>query len=344
MHILKQDRKQGFLHVKADTPEDLWLLSRLIKPGDTVRGSTERKLKIGSEDARNQKVVRKKMTLTLQAEKTSYEHETLRILGTITDGPDDVARGEHHSLSIQQGDDLKITKEWMDWQLQKIEDATKQARENIIAVLFDREEATFLRLTNHDHDVLAKTKGDVAKKNEKNTVQSDFWHAINQQLRDYDKRYEPRSIIAASPAFWKDYLKAALDETVAKKTIYATVSDTNEQAINELLKRPELKQALQQDRSAQENHAIAELLHAISAGKAAYGVKEVERKANEGNLKALLVSDDHLMQEREHGNYDHTERIMHAAERGKADIMIVASKEASKQLDGLGGMAGLTRW
>ena len=92
MHILKHDRKQGFLHLKADAPEDLWLLSRLINPGDTVRGSTERKLKIGGEDARNQKIVRKKMTLTLTTEKAVYEHDALRLLGTITDGPDDVAR------------------------------------------------------------------------------------------------------------------------------------------------------------------------------------------------------------------------------------------------------------
>jgi len=344
MHLLKLDRKQGFLHVRADAPEDLWLLSRLIGPGTSVRGSTERKLKIGGDDARNQKVVRKKMTLTLLCEKSTYEHDTLRILGTITDGPDDVARGEHHSLSFSPGDEVKATRQWLSWEIKKVEEATKRAKENILVVLFDREEALFCRLTNTGHDVLGRIKGEVAKKGEQGVITSNFWKALAQQLAEYDNRYKPKSIIAASPAFWKDYAKEALPEEVSKKTIYATVSDTNEQSLQELLRRPEVKQALSDDRSAHEDRLIQELLGAIAKDQAAYGAEEVERKANEGNLKSLLVSDPHMMAAREQGTYERVETIMKAAEQGKADITIIASKEASKQLDGLGGIAGLTRW
>lgn len=344
MHILKHNQKDGFLHVRADAPEDLWLLSRLINPGDAIRGSTERKLKIGGDDARNQKVVRKKMTLTLATEKAVYEHDALRVLGTITDGPDDIARGDHHSIIIQPGDELKITKEWLGWQLDKIKEATKNVKENILVVLFDREEALFCRLNNSGHDVISRIRGEVAKKGEDNITTKNFWKAITTQLAEYDNRYGPKNIIAASPAFWKDYLKEALDDALSKKTIYATVSDTNEQSLQELLRRPEVKQALQEDRSAHEDGLIQELLGAVAKDKAAYGIKEVEEKADEGNLKTLLVSDPYMMQAREKDTYAHVEHIMKVAEQGNATITIIASKEASKQLDGLGGIAGLTRW
>lgn len=344
MHILKENPKEGFMHVRADAPEDLWLLSRLINPNDQVRGSTERKIKIGGEDARNQKVVRKKMTLTLKVEKAEYEHDSLRILGTILDGPDDIARGNHHSIIIQPGDDLKITKTWLDWQRKKIEEATKQTKENILVVLFDREDALFCSLTNTGHTILARIKGDVAKKGEDGIATKDFWKTINEELKTYDERYKAKNIIAGSPAFWKDYLTTVLDPSLQKKTIYASISDTNEQTLQELLRRPEVKQALHDDRSAQEDSYLQELLGAIAKDKAAYGEKEIEEKANEGNLKNLLVSDNFLMKSREDNTYEHVENIMKTAEQGKATIFIIASKEAMKQLDGLGGIAGLIRW
>jgi len=91
MRILKTDEKKGFKHLLLENQEDLWELSYIVESNDLVRGTTERKIKIGGEDARNQKVVRKKMTLSLRAEKTEYAHEVLKVLGTIVDGPDDVA-------------------------------------------------------------------------------------------------------------------------------------------------------------------------------------------------------------------------------------------------------------
>jgi protein pelota len=139
-------------------------------------------------------------------------------------------------------------------------------------------------------------------------------------------------------------LQEALNEDLKKKTIYSAVSDTSEQALQELLRRPEVKQAVQNDRTAQEDRLVQELLHAIEKEQAAYGIDETEAKAAEGNLKTLLVSDEYLMHEREQGDYERLETVMKTAEQGKAEIIIIASKDASKQLDGLGGIAGLKRW
>ncbi len=345
MRILKKDLKKGFVHLKAESPEDLWHLSRVIAPNDHVRGSTERKIKIGGEDARNQKVVRKKMTLTLKVEKASYEHDNLRILGVITDGPDDIARGEHHSINVKEADDISITKtRWLTWEIDILKEAEKNTKENLLVVLFDRESALFARLTNKGQQILSSIKGEVQKKDNEETVVHNFWKAISTQLSEYDTKYKPRSIIAASASFWKEYLKETLSDDVTKKIIYASVSDTGEQALQELVKRPELKTALQQDRTAQEEGVIEDLLQAIAKEHAAYGLDEIEMKINEGNLKSLIISDGFLTKLREEGGYERLETIMKNAESGKATITIITSKDARKQLDGLSGIAGIRRW
>ncbi len=291
------------------------------------------------------------MTLTLRTEKTEYAHEVLKVLGTITDGPDDVARGDHHSINFAEGDSIGITKnngKWPSWQEKKLEEACKAVKENILVILFDREEALFARLEGQGQQIVSRLQGNVTKKDQEGTGNGKFWDELTKEIITLNERYKPKSIIAASPAFWKDYLHKAINESgkeeISKKIIYSSVSDTNEQALGEVLKRPELKSALAMDRSAQENKIVEDILTAMSKDKAAYGIKDVEEKSKEGNLKTLIVTTNYLMKEREEGNYNCIETTMQNAEKGKADIMIISSAEASKQIDGIGGIAGIKRW
>lgn len=344
MRILKEDLKKGFVHIKIEQPEDLWYLSHIIAVGDSVKGTTERKIKIGGEDARNQKVVRKKMTLTLSVEKVDYL-ETLRVLGLITNGPDDVARGEHHSFNVTEGDDITITKHsWATWEKDKLKEASSGPKERILVVLFDREEALFALLTTKGHKVLSKLKGNVQRKGSDETILSNFWKTIADQLTEYNTRYSTKSIIAASPAFWKDYLKKALNEELSKKTIYSTVSEVDEAGLAEVVKRPELHAALAKDRSAKESYEMSLLLAGLAHDKCAYGIEEVEKKANDGALQNVLVSESFLKKVREEGSYERLDSILKTAESGNAQILIITTDDIKKQLDGLGGIAGISRW
>ncbi len=345
MKIIKKDLKKGMIILKAETAEDLWHLSHIIMPEDSVKGSTERKIKLNSGEERNQRVIRKKITLTIRVEKVSYENNRLRLLGIITEGPDEIPRGEHHSIVMEEGDEIKIIKqEWPEWQLEKIREATEEKKEKILAVLFDRETAYFVLLTSKGYELLTRIKGEVQKKDVEEKNKSNFWKEINKQLKEYDERYKVKTIIAASPAFWKEYLKKNLEEELEKKTIYASISDANEKAINELLKRPELKTALEKDRSTKEEKEVEELLKAIANEKAAYGLKEVEEKTMEGSLKKILISQKFMEEEREKGNYKRIDEILRTGEKTKAKIIIITTDEAEKTIQGLGGIAGEKRW
>lgn len=338
-------REKQLAKLAIEHPEDLWYLTHIIDVEDSLKASTERKIKIGGEDARNQKVVRKKMMLTLKVEKVELGEGTLRVLGIIIDGPEDISRGEHHSFSLQEGDSFTITKKesWAAWQEEKLQESVRAEKENILVVVFDREEALFAKLTTQGHTVLSRFKGDVQKKGSDDSVVGNYWGQLIKQLTEYDDRIKPNSIIAASPAFWKDYVKGKLGE-LENKTLFATVSGVDESALNELVKRPELKSALSADRSSKELVIVEELLVAVSKDAAAYGIDEVEQKAHEGALLNIVVSEHFLQQCREEEQYERLDSILKIAESSKAKIILFSTEDALKQLDGLGGIAGKLRW
>ena len=102
MNIIKSDFKKGFVRIKIDNLDDLWYLSHLIEQGDLLKGTTTRKIKIG--DGENTKTVKKKVLLKIKVEKIEYivENETLRVNGTIIDGPEDFPRGSFQNIPLEK--------------------------------------------------------------------------------------------------------------------------------------------------------------------------------------------------------------------------------------------------
>lgn len=346
MKIIHKNEKEGEIKILIEQEEDLWHLSRIINPGDEIKGTTERKIKIGGEDERKQRVTRKKVTLTIKAEKTEYKGETTRILGTIIEGPEDIPRGEHHTIQVSKGDTIKIKKEkgWAEWEKEIIEEATKTKKQTILAVIFDREEAIYAKLNNRGYEIIKKIRGEVQKKDYQNEQKNNFWKEIIKETEEQTKRGEINTVIFASPAFWKEYLKKEITEELNKKAVFATISEVSENGIKELIKRPELKTALENDRSSKETRIMEELLTGVMKEKTAYGLEEIRKKAEEGTLETLAISENLITKMKEEGKYEEINEIMKNAEQTKTKIIIISTEEAKKTLDGLSGIAGKKRW
>ena len=344
MDIIKKDFKQGEISLRVTEEEDLWHLSHIVEPQDLVRGQTERKIKIGSEE--NFKVVRKKVYLKLEAEKTEYvpENNSLRILGTIKEGPDDVPLGSYHSFNVELNDVITIKKEsWSNYQIKRLQEAEVPRKKSLL-VVFDREEAIIGLLTNKGFQKLAELKGDVQKKADNTEGKGNFFKEIARNIEEYKERLKTERIILGSPAFWKEYvLKELLDET-KKKTMTSTVSNVSENSIKELLKSPSLGKALEDDRTAREEKNIEELMKAISEDKAFYGIKEATDKINLGAAAKVIVSEKFLKDARDEGAYKETDNLLRIAESTNAEVIIITQKEPTTKIDGLGGIAGILRW
>lgn len=351
MRILSSDFRKGEVKVKVDNADDLWYLSTIIDAGDNIEGQTFRKMKFGQGE--NQKSERKRMFLRIKAEKLEFDpsSNSLRVLGIITQGPDTIAHGEHHSFDIEEGTEIRIIKEtWLDFQRKRIEDAAKQKFTKIMVVVLDREEAYFALLKKFGYEILANIKGDVAKKaieSEKGKDSKNFYDEITNAIKEYDKKYDFQSIIIASPAFWKEELaKRVKDDWLKKKVFLATCSSCDEKAIDEVLKRPEVNLVLKQDRITNEMKLIEELfLEIAKEGLYAYGMKDVEAAINMGAVSKLLVTDVFIREKREKGQYDRIESLMKLTEQNKGSINIISSEhDSGKRLNGLGGIGAVLRY
>ena len=348
MKLLSKN-KDG-IKVKVENLDDLWYLSQIIDQGDLVKGKTVRKIKIGEESQRKLKVVKKAFFIEVKVEKVEFSKTSsvLRIGGIITQAPEEISRGEHHTFNLEENTIITVVKEkWLKYQIDRIKDACSTKVSKILICCFDREEAYFALMKKQGYSLLSSISGEVQKKAEEQRVTKNFYSEIISQLKTYSDKYKVTTIILASPAFWKEELMKELkDEDLRKKVIQATCSAVGKTAINEVLKRDEIKRVLHDDRITKEINLVEELLLEIkNNGQAVYGLKETENAVNAGAVRDLLVTDSLIKKSRQEDNYERIENVMKITESTRGDVNIISSEHAGgKELDGLGGVAAVLRY
>ncbi len=350
MKQLYLDLKKGEAKLKIENLDDLWYLSQIIDSGDLVKGKTIRKLKIGKEGDRKQAIVKKSVFLKIKIEKIEFSKTSniLRVLGIITEGPEDVQKGEHHTFNLEPNIIFTLIKErWLKYQIDRLKEACKEKISKILIVVMDREEAHFALLKKYGYDILTNIKGNVKKKGVEEKSEGKFYQEIIKKIEEYVKRYNILKIILASPAFWKeDLMKEINNEELKKQIILATCNSTGKNGIDEVLRRPEVKAALHEDRIANEISLVEQLLVEISKNNlAVYGLKDTENAINAGAVKILLITDSLIQTSREKNNYEKIDNMMKITDSMKGLISIISSEhEGGKKLNGLGGIAAILRY
>ncbi len=336
MKILKRDLRHGRVVVAVESLDDLWHLSRIVEAGDVVSSKTTRKIKATEKEAE-----KKTLFLEIRVEEADFKDKSLRISGRTTEEKEDVPKGSYHTIGVEVGSSLGVVKEsWPKYQLKRLEQASERQAKTIILVL-DREEAVFALLKSQGYEVLAELKGKVAKKGV-DTVTKNFYAELAGTLSGYVDRFKAETVVVASPAFWKDELvKELKDDELKKKVVLATCSSVGKNAIEEVLKRPELNEVLKMQRAAEESRLVEELMVEIAReGLAAYGRKEVDEAVSSGNVKALLLTDVFIQK-----NRARSEGLMKGAESVNGAVAIINSEnEAGQKLDSLGGVSVLLRY
>ncbi|MFH1181842.1 MAG: mRNA surveillance protein pelota [Candidatus Woesearchaeota archaeon] len=347
MKVLKRDLKHGTVSVISQTPDDLWYLSQIISPGDIVSAKTERKIRIGSSEDRSGKVVKKTVRLSIAVERLDYSGNTLRISGKITEAPEDIPRGSYHTINVESGSSLTISKErFGPYELARLNEAAEQLAQNILIVVFDREQAIFALLKSKGYEVLSEVKGDVQKKRFESKG-TNFYREIISMMKDYYEKYTPDNIVLASPAFWtEELMKELSDKALAAKIVRASCGDVGKGAIDEVLKRPELASVLKEGRAAKEAKYVDEVLAEIRKnGAVAYGIKEVKQAIDAGAVSKLFVTTGLISKARQDKFFQKLESVMRTADSMKGDVIIINSEnDAGQKLDGIGGIAALLRY
>ena len=341
--------KKGEMKLKIENMDDIWCLSHIIEPEDLVRGKTVRKIKIGESDQRKVNIVKKTIFIEIRVENVEFHEYSsiLRVSGTITQGPEDIQKGSYHTFNLEPGTVITvIKKQWLSFQIEKIKQASVETKKILICVL-DRDEVCFGLLKKQGFSLLSEIKGDVEKKADLKAKTGNFYGDVVNKLYDYAERYKIENIILASPAFWKeDLMKNIKNDEIKKKITLATCSCSGKEAIDEVLKRPEVKNVLSQQRVAKELKLVELLLEEISKNSlAVYGLKETEKAVTAGAVEKLLVTDGLIQKTRLNKTYEKIDPMMKNTESMKGTVNIIGSDhDGGKKLDGLGGIAAILRY
>lgn len=339
MQILQISGDRGPVTMKPENIDDLWELSHIILPGDILSADTERKVALGGDRA---KQVRKPMRLSGEVVDVELQQDILRVQVTITQGPDDwVSHGDHHSFTIKAYDEFVLEGEFDTVRFNKLKQTTSHKPQDILIVTFDREEAWIAQLTKRGYDVLATLKGDVAKKAPGGGSEN-FYKTIATALAEIDSRINANSIIVASPAFWTEYLVKELPDAIQNKTSTASCSAVGESALAEVLSRSEVQSVLEADQITQEQQLVDSILEAVGKDNACYGIDECEQEATNARVNKLVVTANLISQAREENTYERIDEILKQVQSTQGEIHILS--HVQKQIDSLGGIAGVLRW
>jgi protein pelota len=329
--------------------DDLWHLQYVLEPGDLVAGDTTRRIQRNDEDLRDSGGEREHMFVTLDVEEVEFHKfaNRLRVSGVISDCSREDQLGFHHTLNVEDHDEIEIEKVWKADQLERLDEAEEAAENPDVAIATVEEgEAYIHTVAQYGTDEKGRFTGTTGK-GEYARGRNELWEAVASALA----RMDVDAIVLAGPGFTKqDALKYIEDEypAVAEKITMVDTSGVGDRGVHEVLKRGAVEEVQKQTRIASEAEYIDELTKRIAQGhEAAYGPEAVAEAAEYGAVERLLLLDDKLRVERgPDGDWDiDANDVITSVERQGGEVTVFSSEfPPGQQLRNLGGIAALLRY
>jgi len=352
MQVKQWQTVEGGLERVTLVPEsldDLWHLTYVVEPGDLVGGDTHRRIQRNDDQMRDTGGEREHMHVTLDVESVEFHKfaNRLRISGVIDRCSREDQLGMHHTINVEERDEITIEKHWKPDQKDRIEEASEATDQPDVAI------ATIEEGEAHIHTVAqygveergtftgTTGKGEYARGREE--LFGEVAAALN--------RMDADAIILAGPGFTKQDLMDFIEENYPDLPSKITTVDTSGvggRGVHEVLKRGAVEDVQAETRIAEESELIDELTEQIATeGKAAYGIEEVEKAVDFGAVEHLLVLDERLRRERAgEGDWDvDVNDLIQSVERQGGDVTVFSHEYApGDQLRNLGGIAAVLRY
>lgn len=345
MRVTKRDLKhnrEGEISLTPETLDDLWHLKYIIEKGDLVFSLTKRKADSAADKLRPEKAEKKTVRLGVRVEDVEFHKfsNRLRVHGLIEHGMD---AGFYHTLNIEDGTNLSITKYWKKDQLERVNEAEAASkRPKVILVAIEEGDADigFVRhygIEIYSHITQSSGKGE-------GTLREVFFSTILDQLTHAMSGTE--SVVVSGPGFTKDdFMKYASSKNSDLVTgiLVEDTSSIGMSGFQEVLRRGAVDRIMEESRIARESSLMDSLLKEIAIdGKVAYGMDEVKQAIDFGAVETLLVADEMLRLERESGNID---GLIQNVERSQGKMVVFSTEfEPGQRLHSLGGIAAILRF
>ncbi|MFB6178469.1 MAG: mRNA surveillance protein pelota [Halorientalis sp.] len=334
--------------VVPETVDDLWHLTYVLEPGDHVAGDTTRRIQRNDDQMRDTGGEREHMFVTIAVDDVEFARfaNRLRVGGEIVDCSREDQLGHHHTLNVEERDEIEIEKRWKSDQLERLQEAVEATENADVAIATVEEGQAYVHTvaqygTEERASITAPTgKGEYARPREE----------LFSELTDVLARMDVDAIILAGPGFTKqDALKYIQDNTtdLVEKITTVDTSGVGDRGVHEVLKRGAVDEVQAETRIAEEADLIDELMTEIGKGeKAAYGPQQVAKAAEFGAVDTLLVLDEALRRERGGGDWDvDVDDIIEGTEQQGGEVTVFSSEfDPGLQLSNLGEIAAILRY
>jgi len=352
MQIKDRYRVEGDVERITLVPEsldDLWHLQYVLEPGDRVAGDTTRRIQRDDEELRDKGGEREHMHVTLDVAEVEFHKfaNRLRVSGVIEDCSREDQLGFHHTLNVEDHDEIEVEKRWKPDQIERVEEAEAASENPDVAVATVEEgEAYVHTVAQYGADENGRFTGTTGK-GEYARGRNELFEELGAALA----RMDVDAIVLAGPGFTKrDALAYVEDEypAVAEKISMVDTSSVGDRGVHEVLKRGAVEEVQQRTRIASEAEYIDELTERIGQGhEAAYGPASVAEAAEYGAVERLLILDETLREERgPDGEFDvDVDDVVRSVERQGGEVTVFSSEfPPGRQLRNLGGIAALLRY
>ncbi|WP_435333132.1 mRNA surveillance protein pelota [Haloarchaeobius sp. TZWWS8] len=352
MQIKGRQQLDGRLERITLVPEsldDLWHLQYVLEPGDVVAGDTTRRIQRDDEQLRDTGGEREPMWVGIGVEDVEFHKfaNRLRVSGTIDRCSREDQLGHHHTLNVEEHDEIEVEKVWKPDQLERLEEAEDSAENPDVAIATIEEgEAHIHTVAQYGTEERGSFTGTTGK-GEYARGRSELFAELAEALA----RMDVDAIILAGPGFTKQDAYKYIEDKHPQVAELVTVVDTasvGDRGVHEVLKRGAVEDVQRETRIAEEAEYIDELTTRIAQGhEAAYGPDEVQKAADYGAIETLLVLDEKLREERGpdgEWSFDVNDLITDVERKGGEITVFSSEFPPGKQLRNLGGIAALLRY
>ncbi|MEM3923176.1 MAG: mRNA surveillance protein Pelota [Zestosphaera sp.] len=343
MKIIDKDLRKGWVKVRIEDVDDLWILKNIIKAGDVVVSKTLRDVKVDGEGKR-----RLPMTLAIKVEKLYFQPfaSRLRIHGIIVEGPEEYGlRGSHHTLNVDVGSEITLFKESISQALlRRLESLSNRRRFRALLVAADFDEVSLAILYDQGIRFLNDLTLPGIRSDDESSIES-VATLIAEEVVRYLESEKIDFLIVGSPTVLREALTKELKTRIKGKLKIFTdsVSIGGRAGIQELLKRDSVKGLLQEFVIVEGEEILEKFLKLLMSDpeRIAYGLRDVEFAALSNAVDILLVSEDLLTSD----EYERIEKIFNVVEEKGGSVRIIpAESPLALKLKGFGGVIALLRF
>jgi protein pelota len=352
MHVAQRQQVEGGRERWTLVPEsvdDLWHLAHVIEPDDRVAGDTTRRIQRDDEQLRDTGGEREHIWAELDVDDVEFARfaNRLRVSGVIEDCSREDQLGHHHTINVEEHDELEIEKRFKPDQRERIEAAVEAADNPDVAVATVEEgQAHVHTIEQYGAEERATISGPTGKGDDARP-RSELFAELGEVLA----RMDADAILLAGPGFTKQDALDYIEENHADLTDRITTVDTSsvgDRGVHEVLKRGAVEDVQRETRIAEESALIDELMERLSTEETvAYGPESVERAAEFGAIEQLLVVDEMLRTARQgEGDWEiDINDVIETTEQKGGDVTVFSSDfDPGQQLSNLGGIAALLRY